>query len=64
MVLLTSLAGHARWEEQKAGWRLRSWVPEDLGAELTSAPESEPALGLVLNATPMLTNKPPLFMMK
>ena len=55
MVLLIGLSGSARWEGQKAGWRPGAWMPEDLCAGLTSTPEPEPVLGLVLVATPVLT---------
>lgn len=38
---------------EEAGWRLGTRAPEDLGAGLTFAPDPEPILGLVLNATPV-----------
>lgn len=39
VVLLTALAGNARWEEQKVGCRLGTGTPKDLGAGLTSTPD-------------------------
>lgn len=53
VVLITALVGNAQWEGEEAGWRLGTRAPEDLGAGLTSAPDPEPILGLVLNATPV-----------
>lgn len=40
-------------EGQKAGWRLGTGAPKDLGAGLTSTPVPELPLGWVLNATPV-----------
>ena len=53
MVLLTALAGNARWEGQEAGWRLGTGAPENLGASLTFTPDPLSILGQVLNANLM-----------
>lgn len=53
VVLSTALAGNAQWEGQKAGRRLGTGAPKDLGAGLTSTPVPELPLGRVLNATPV-----------